>query len=201
MPTYGRAAEGSFEDCSHWTEEAVAYIAANPDIRNVVVTYRIHAHLFGGHEGLYPAFPNNVDAALREARWKSYVGVSRYLAGKGKNVILVLQAPELPKSLENLLFQSSDQRGEVAGMKRAWWDERSKYVMSRLNELPAQVQVVDAANIFCDRVRCLAANHGIGYYFDDDHLSVAGARLVAGEIMKRSGTAFAARAHTVAMHK
>jgi lysophospholipase L1-like esterase len=74
--------------------------------------------------------------------------------------------------------------GRVAGVSRAWWNKRSDFVMTRLAQLPAQVIVIDPGNLFCDEVSCLAANDGVAYHFDYNHLSVAGARLVAEEIMK-----------------
>ena len=54
----------------------------------------------------------------------------------------------------------------------------------RLNEIPKQVIIVDPAKFFCNETHCFAANIGISYYFDNNHMSIAGARLVTNEIIK-----------------
>jgi lysophospholipase L1-like esterase len=117
--------------------------------------------------------------------WKSYVDVLQYLLNHGKKVVLVLQAPELPKTLDALLLRASDPFGPVAGVSLNWWKKRNQFISERMNQIPKDVVVVDPAELFCTQVECLASNHGIAYYFDDDHMSVAGARLVAAEVLRR----------------
>jgi hypothetical protein len=45
--------------------------------------------------------------------------------------------------------------------------------------------VVDPASLLCDDLKCMASRNGVSYYFDDDHLSLDGARLVAAEVLRR----------------
>ena len=47
--------------------------------------------------------------------------------------------------------------------------------------------IVDPANSFCDEAVCYAGQEEIAYYFDDDHMSVAGAGIVADEILTKLG--------------
>jgi peptidoglycan/LPS O-acetylase OafA/YrhL len=184
-PTFGRILKGEFRDCSAWTDETIKYIAGNSRIHTVVVSHRLNAELFGGHEESYPDFPHERSDAERDAMWKSYVDVLQYLLNHGKKVVLVLQAPELPKTLDALLLRASDPFGPVAGVSLNWWKKRNQFISERMNQIPKDVVVVDPAELFCTQVECLASNHGIAYYFDDDHMSVAGARLVAAEVLRR----------------
>jgi hypothetical protein len=47
--------------------------------------------------------------------------------------------------------------------------------------------IVDPADSFCDDAVCYAGQQDISYYFDDDHMSVAGAGIVADEILNKLG--------------
>lgn len=184
IPTYGRDLSDGYKNCSDWTDEAIEYIAKNKDIKNIVVSYRVNAALSGVYEVQYPNLNNVTSETEREQRWDSYVKTLHYFVSQGKNVVLVLQAPELPKTIEELVLKSTDAKGEVIGVSRPWWNERSKYVTMRLNEIPKQVIIVDPARFFCNETHCFAANIGISYYFDNNHMSIAGARLVTNEIIK-----------------
>jgi peptidoglycan/LPS O-acetylase OafA/YrhL len=184
-PAYGRDLEGAEKYCSDWTKEAVEYIASNKNIEYVVVSYRIHSALFGAHEGKYPRLPDEVSDAERELRWASYVGVLKYFVENEKKVILVLQAPELPKPIGALLLRATNPMGDVEGVTNSWWAYRSGYVISRLSQIPSEVVVIDPSKIFCSESGCMAAKDGVAYYFDDDHMSVVGSRLIADEIIKK----------------
>jgi peptidoglycan/LPS O-acetylase OafA/YrhL len=184
-PAYGRSATD--RHCSEWTAKAVDLIAADDRIRNVVVSYRIHAHLFGSHEGVYPRQPAEGSGDRRQEVWRSYVGVLHRFVAAGKNVTLVLQAPELPRNLANLALRQR-QPLRVPGVSVDWWNERTGFVRARLHEIPPGVKVIDPANLFCDVSECLAVISGTALYFDDHHMSVAGATIVAREVL-RNGSA------------
>jgi len=183
-PMFGRHVTGRDENCARWTAEAADYIARNPELDYVIVTYRIHSALFGSHEHSYPGWPDTISAAERERRWAAYVGVLRYLVEHGKHVRLVLQAPELPKQVDALILRATDPQAPIDGVSRAWWDRRSAWVQARLAELPANVKVIDPAATFCTARSCLAVQDGVARYFDDDHMSVSGARIVADQVLQ-----------------
>lgn len=186
-PTFGRFLAGANRYCSEWTQEAATFIAENPSIETVVVSYRINASLFGEHETVYPMLPKSVGNQQREESWKSYVQVIRYFVESGKRVIVVLQAPELPRPMNFMTLRATAPMVSIAGVTAEWWVKRNSFVRSRLGELPPEVTVIDPALIFCDGTNCLAGGDGTAYYFDDDHLSVEGARLVATRIVAAVG--------------
>ncbi len=105
------------------------------------------------------------------------------LVDAGKNVVLVLQAPELPMSMETLIYHSSGGDAPLPGVSRDWWAERTAYVQQRLGDIPAGVITIDPADSFCDRTTCFAARGGTSYYFDDNHMSIAGAGIIARQIL------------------
>ncbi|HEU4707771.1 MAG TPA: acyltransferase family protein, partial [Methylophilaceae bacterium] len=172
-------------NCSKWTQEAVDYIAHNPHIRNVVVSYRINSELFGEHGLAYPLLPNSVDEGERERRWQAYVNMLRHFVHAGKHVIVVLQAPELPRKIGALIYRSKLSPQQIRGVSREWWNRRSAFVRTHLAQIPGDVTVIDPAPLFCDTRACYAVKDGTALYFDSHHLSINGGRIVAAEILKR----------------
>jgi peptidoglycan/LPS O-acetylase OafA/YrhL len=186
VPAFEREMDGVYAHCAKWTKEVIDYIVADKRIRNVLVSYRIHAAVPGAFENVNPAMPAAVvvTAAERGRRWDAYVQLQRHLVKHGKRVVLVLQAPQLPKHVNDLLFRAADPTRDVLGMQRKRWDERADFVSRRLGELPSEVKIVDPAEVLCGDVNCLAARDGVAYYYDGYHMSVAGARLVLAKLMQ-----------------
>lgn len=52
-----------------------------------------------------------------------------------------------------------------------------------MEELQQFTEVIDLADLFCDDRMCLAVQGGKALYFDDDHMSLDGARRAADEII------------------
>ena len=178
--------------CSDWTRETVEFIAGDPHIKEVVVSYRIHSALFGDHEGIYPRLPDEFGDARRSAIWASYKTILSRFISAGKHVTVVLQAPELPRQIDKLIRHAGDPR-TVDGVTSEWWRRRSAYVEQRLAELPAGVHIVRPDALFCDAAHCYAVKDSKALYFDDDHMSTFGARLVAHGIV--AGQARACETH------
>jgi peptidoglycan/LPS O-acetylase OafA/YrhL len=178
-PVYGRSDLDT--PCRRWTDEAVAYVAGDPGIRTVVVSYRINSALFGGHSRVYPRQPDGIEAGEQTRRWQSYLGVLEAFRDAGKQVILVLQAPELSRHVDKLIFFSTGET--IESVPRIWWEARNRFVMEHLGDIPEGVRIIDPTETFCGAESCIAAENGIAYYFDDNHMSLAGARRIARQVV------------------
>jgi len=170
--------------CASWTNETVDYISKDPSIKNVVVSYRIHSALFGGHEAVYPEIPNEGNDGERNKVWTSYIHTLERLVETNKNVYLVLQAPEAPKVIDKLIM-NQDNPVDVKGVSVEWWRKRSQFVRDRINEIPDGVKLIDPEELLCGTQYCYVIKNHVSRYFDDDHLSVEGAKIVASEILRR----------------
>ena len=169
--------------CSAWTHQAIGALIQNENIETIVVSYRLNNWLFGDHLPLYPDMPIKPEEEVRST-WDSYVSLINVLAAE-KQVIVVMPVPELPMSIKRLLWKRSVDESEsyfITGSPREWWEERNAFVKKHLADLPDSVAVVDPAELLCNADICFAAKDGKALYFDDDHLSVDGALLIAREI-------------------
>jgi peptidoglycan/LPS O-acetylase OafA/YrhL len=179
-PSFGHPQRA--DACSLWTDVSVRAIAEDPAIGTVVVSYAITGHLTG-----WPRLRSVPTPDQRAAIWRSYVDLLAFLQDKGKKVVLVLQAPEIVKSIQDIIFEHPDPATQ-AGIGRPQWASRASAPPMNSDQIPPGVIVVDPAKIFCDDKMCLATEGGTALYYDDNHMSVAGARRVADEILQRLDT-------------
>ena len=178
IPSYGIEVD-DFSACSDWTQEVIEALINDDRIDTVVVSYRIAMALYGNHDDSYPEFVDKRGDELRGKIWRALVNTIDTLQASGKRVIYVLQAPELPRTIE-YLAPHGDYR--PLGVERAWWDQRMHYVYQHLGDLPDNIDIVDPEPIFCDDQHCYAGTATTAFYFDDDHLSLAGSKLVAEQV-------------------
>jgi peptidoglycan/LPS O-acetylase OafA/YrhL len=184
-PSYRKQDDES--TCSTWTTAALDSIINNDRIDTVVISYRINAYLFGWHEDIYPQIPSENSETQRRAVLDSYLNIIRDFMAAGKRVVLVLQAPELPDTMESLIDGQASPGEFIEGLSRDWWTRRTAFLRQHLGEIPAGIVIVDPADLFCDVALCYAGQHSISYYYDDDHMSLAGAGVVAAAILHRLG--------------
>lgn len=153
------------EYCDTFYQNRLSYLIQNKQLRNVVVTYRAEN---AGESGA-----------------DSIVNLANYLAEQGRNVVLVIQAPTLERDISSYIH-SAIAMGvhDVGARTKDEWLEINQNVYAALYRLHPSVHVVDLANYFCDFSMCFAVRNGVALYFDDDHMSVSGARLVAKYIIQ-----------------
>ncbi len=186
-PVYGRTLPER-PLCSRWTRNAVDYIAGNRDISTVVISYYTDG-LAGEKQAALPdtgtAEDTPTDNGKPDEQWRSYSAtVERFLAA-GKTVILVLQAPHLEDHVQKFAMaaRTTAEMAFYPGVGRARWDASRQNILSRLATLPKGVIVIDPADAFCDASACAAVKDGAALYFDQHHMSLAGAGLIADEII------------------
>jgi peptidoglycan/LPS O-acetylase OafA/YrhL len=159
--------------CREWTEEAIRRIETDPKISNVLVAYRNGLHLVGDQ---------HADAATRarlQANGPQYHNdfdrlIAR-LAKAGKQVTVLGPVPELPVSAEWLVF-----RDEGARQPLGAYLQRQGAILEWLRGLQrsGRIRLIEPANALCDETGCRAVIDGRAMYFDDNHLSMSGARRV-----------------------
>jgi peptidoglycan/LPS O-acetylase OafA/YrhL len=169
-----------------WTNESVAYICDDKEITDVVVSYRVNQYLSGEHLAYYPGFPKLKGADEVESVVLGYLSIVDAFISAGKNVHVVLQAPELPVDVEKLILFDDQSTGTISGTSREWWNRRNEYFLSQLNRFPDDVNIIDPSDILCDEQSCYAVIDGVSMYFDDNHLSVSGADKVVNKIFEKS---------------
>jgi hypothetical protein len=140
--------------------------------------------------------PKTIVMAANSAAWvdeheKEYLSGLRAtlhaLAAAGHHVILIGQVPPHPNQLP---VPATLAREAILGQKPENYVFRPD--MQKLQDLDAKLEsvaesegarFVSPSSVLCDGDRCKADIDGEVLYFDDNHLSVSGARLVAAKLL------------------
>ncbi|WP_020408718.1 acyltransferase family protein [Hahella ganghwensis] len=183
--------------CSGWLKETMEYIKNEDKIQNVILAYRHTAYLYGYKEGkATKEMPRKVKgeegasvAELHELYWSSFESMVKELKGSGKNVILLYPIPELVADVTKLVIPQTIFDTEIDENKIrvdiSRYKEKNFYSVERLNRLNSKYQLEEIfpSNTLCDSSNCYAVKDSKALYFDDNHLSVAGADLVLTELL------------------
>ena len=180
------AAQDAADACARWTATVVDHILRSQALHTVVVSYRVNRYLYGDQLRAWPEQVDVVGDAERSRVWQAYVRIVNTLVAGGKRVVLVLQAPELPRDVRELVFRGQLSGADIRGVPRIWWEKRNAFVGAHLGEFAAAVEVIDPSRLFCAPDWCLAARAGVALYFDDNHPSTTGAGIIADAILART---------------
>ena len=148
------------------------------------MSYRINFYLNGDHLTKYPALNDIYSNEHRNKIWLSYLKTIEELMSNRKKVILVLQAPELPYQLNKVAFDKNLSGNDVIGVPKNWWLNRNKYVYENIKDFPKELDIIDPKEYLCDINNCYSVIDGKSVYFDDNHLSIYGSRMIIDEIFK-----------------
>ena len=123
------------------------------------------------------------------------VAIERLVASlldTGLDVVVIYPVPEVGWNLPQLNFRRYLANGAVPAVVStpvAAYRARNAFAESVLDGLvpDERLRVVRPSALLCDvqlRERCVAQLAGVPLYFDDNHLSNAGARLVVAAVMQ-----------------
>lgn len=181
-PTYGQPKNTS--DCANWTKEAVQYIVNSPNLHNVVVSYRIVGAINSYDRLKQSNTPAKLILEQKIKVWNAYIRILNTLRKSGKKVFVILQAPEAPGDPQRMLrFMRHKADPSLTGVTREGWFKQSSFVRERLGHIPDGVIVIDPSEKFCDKMTCHLILDGKLLYYDNHHMSLAGADIVVEEIL------------------
>ncbi|GLQ30279.1 hypothetical protein GCM10007876_07570 [Litoribrevibacter albus] len=184
-------------DCSKWERRSVTSLISDGDIKNVLVSYRITSSLFGDNISDYPNLPDNHPSVLNfmnkdDARLeilKSFSYMLEDLAAVKDKVYVVLPIPELYENVNRLAFRNNlynEEYGSISGTSVEYYMKRNALVREYLlgGDFPSNVHFVDPRDTYCDTLNCFSFKNNVALYFDDDHPSLSGARLIVDNLME-----------------
>lgn len=123
--------------------------------------------------------------------------IREFLAGlklTGAPVAVIYPVPEVGWHIGNLNFKNIVASGKVPTNVSTDYDlylARNRFILSALDKLVPELglRAVDPAAIFCNagKRRCMAQENGVPLYFDDDHVSEIGARMLMAKVLPAIG--------------
>jgi hypothetical protein len=137
-------------------------LTSNSSIKTVILSYRNENY-------------------LQEQKYRnSLIAISDDLISAGKKVVLVLQAPLPGAHIDKYLnYKLQTLPSTIRGMSIENWNHTYRAANSIIEEISNDVIVVNPTDYFCESNECLVVKDGKALYFDDDHMSVNGAKIIA----------------------
>jgi hypothetical protein len=145
-----------------------------------------------GKEATWLAHSNS-DIGYENALKNSYVESVQYLLDRGYKIILIYPVPEMawdvPKTLGKIALRNGTLNAKDASTSYDVFLERNKKAYEALDAIGEHPNLIKIKPelIFCNTNvggRCIAHIGGFPLYYDDDHLSNVGAKLVVPEIIE-----------------
>lgn len=168
-----------------------------PEMRTVILsaryTLRVENVPFDNGEGgveLLPAAYRGRSADEKSIIMSSIDRATRELLERGKRVVLVYPIPEagwdVPATLRKLQSRHKD-----AALTTSYevYRNRNRLIIELFDAIPDSANLIKVRpdRIFCNTFivsRCATHSYSDVFYFDDDHLSIAGADLVVAAIIR-----------------
>jgi len=155
----------ALEHCTSFYQDRLKFILETESLNDVIIAYRAEK---GGKE-----------AAL------SIMNLANYFSDHGKNVTLVIQAPTLPRHISKYIRHVAAKNLQaIPARPRKDWMKINSAVYNIIEGLNDTIKVVDLADAYCDISNCYAILNGEALYFDDNHISLHGARMSAKSILE-----------------
>ncbi|MBT0085549.1 acyltransferase [Vibrio alginolyticus] len=183
IPSYGQSNE--FSKCTKWANESLEYIINEDKIQNVVFNHRYSEALLGDHASIYPNVGSLRDSS--EDVLESIDYIIKSLSDNKDKVYVYLPIPEIKKPIGSLLSKSwltGNHYNNISGSTLDFYNRRNEVILNHFksNTYPKNVTFLDPTAIFCDSQDCFAVRDGKPLYFDDDHPSLIGAKLLVEQI-------------------
>jgi peptidoglycan/LPS O-acetylase OafA/YrhL len=191
------------EGCGDFLNKGLQHIIDSDSIENVVLTFR---HLYyltpvkhkyeSTSEELNEFKPAKLSAAveltasqLRDVYWHSLSTAIEKLTKAGKQVYLLGPVPEPRTHIKKILnpgfvFQYSGADEKVA-VQRTQFEMQVKNIESNLIKIAQKygAYLINSKNMLCDQKRYYASLEGKSMFFDDNHLSIYGSRVVIEKLI------------------
>lgn len=182
------------DNCYKYNLEAMRYIKTST-ATNIILDARWAASLNGrleniNHGEAVPSISNAAGVRISYNKAKKLLAARlretiKMILGTGKKVVLVYPVPESQFDIPIRLSQSLRFHGEDSLPKIVVnyndFMQRSGDVIDIFDAIPNHENLfrVRPYKILCDDVVCLTNKHGKALYFDNNHLSIAGAELLS----------------------
>lgn len=190
------------ELCTQWLNETLRFLENSPQIETVVVAFRYSYGIYGDNIKTFPMVPGTVTLDIDSPEhlteeqklamyWLSLKEIIVRLIQSNKKVILFEPIPELPTHISKAITPFSIV-GDSAFLDlntsttKEYYEKRHRYILAKLRSLQKNdnLILVNIYELLCHEGGCPAVIGDTAIYFDDDHLSIAGSKILFERLLK-----------------
>ena len=180
--------------CSQWNKEVIEYLVQANHVKQVLLTYRHTSHLYKKY--LPSEIPDNFDPDIidlpglnasekHQAYWESFSQMVQALTEAGKKVYILNPVPELEQDITKLVMPISilsdwNRQYAVQATTLAHYNLRNDSARDAITDIAKTFNavIIEPKDALCNQEYCSAIKGQNIWYFDNNHLSVAGAKQV-----------------------
>jgi peptidoglycan/LPS O-acetylase OafA/YrhL len=184
------------ELCSQWLNDTLSYLENDTSITHVLLGFRYSYGIYGENLDVYPKVSNNVNLNIinikslsenekLEIYWRSLNEIIDRLLKSNKTIWLLDPIPELPLHISKAVkpFSIFGERSILdlnVSTPKEYYFERHAFILERLKTLAYNDKLIriPVYDLLCNELGCPAVAENSALYFDDDHLSVEGSRIL-----------------------
>ncbi len=187
------------QDRQALTQKAVRVLAADASIRTVLVAFYGNSYLPDEPFSADQQLPGNSpgDITMSSTRWPGatkarlmFLGLDatvRELRAAGKNVVLVMDVPELPFFPKDCIARPGAAVFERhCVLPRPMVDEREagfRQILAQVAAANPGVAIYDPTPLLCDARACRFESRDALLYRDSNHLTMTGSTIVAADLL------------------
>jgi len=179
--------------CSEWQNSVLSKIESSDNIDSVFLVFRHSYYLYGSQFEPTPPKKSFLDipgSSSEDFYWRNFEEAVRRLADSGKHVILLHPTPEIYLSPSRLaepysIFHDPKNHNEIIGTTREEYLNHHKDVINRLDKIAILYPDVETFTTYfalCDMDACRPLSGGVSTHYDNNHLSLEGAKRIVGSI-------------------
>lgn len=193
-------------NCNQYFKEVLTQIESNPDIDKIFLfsrwAFNVTGKRFNNYEGGLEIGDNHYFVSIDKNDLPNdydrekliFNEIENYidkLYKLGKKIFIIMPTPEMgweiPINLARKLHINDKINSVSFSISKEVYLERNKKVINffKSNKDKFDLNLIFLEDIFCDEKRCYAHKNETPLYFDDDHLSEIGARLVSDKIINQ----------------
>lgn len=191
------------ESCRKWYIDTLRYLENEDSIQNIMIGFRYSSAIYGDNTKFFPDVPDGVSLEIvsgkdysedekLELYWQSLLEIVERLLAVGKRVVLLEPIPELPTHMGRAttafsVFGDSTLLDLSVATTKDYYEKRHEFILGKLRGLKGRrnLTLVNVYDLLCHDQGCPATLEGVALYFDDDHLSIEGSRILLEQMSAR----------------
>ena len=190
--------------CNKYFTEVLNKLKNEPNIKKIVLfsrwSFNLKGERFNNKEGGIEIgsghyfIPINSDILVekkirQEEILKNIEIFIKKIKNLDKDIYIVMPTPEMgwevPNNLARILHYKNKIEKNTLSISKKVFDERNSEIYKFFSNLKQKynLNLIYPNDIFCEDLKCFSHKNNIPLFFDDDHLSIEGAKLLSKKII------------------
>jgi len=189
--------------CSKYFDEVLEQLRLNTNLKKIILfsrwSFNLTGERFNNQEGGIEIGESHYFISINQSNLPNieareniiFGGIENFIEKiyqNNKEIFIVMPTPEMgwevPNNLARVLYFKKNINKKTLSISKEVFIDRNKKIKNFFNNLKSKynLKLIFLDDIFCDNTRCYSHKKNIPLFFDDDHMSSEGAKLISLKI-------------------